>query len=313
MIDIVELDKYQDSKITYGGHSGSKKGLIINNERWLIKYPKSTISMQVEGLSYTTTPISEYLGSKIYSSIGIDTHEVILGKMDGKIVVGCKDFLSDTETIFDFNNLKNNYDEEQEKYIINNSSSKSSEIVDIETIEFIMDNNEKFVEVPELKMRFWDMFIIDAFISNNDRNEGNWGLVFDRKTLKYKVAPVYDNGASFYGKSDDIKLSNMYKDTFKFRQMAYESSVCIFRKNDKVINPLKFIESMENDDCNKAIIRLFKRIDMEKIKTIFDDVPLEYDGLVVLSEIQRKVYYEVLKFRYNEILKPIYERLIKNI
>ena len=35
--------------------------------------------MDVEGISYSTTPLSEYLGSHIYESIGLETHDTKLG------------------------------------------------------------------------------------------------------------------------------------------------------------------------------------------------------------------------------------------
>ena len=99
MIKIERFDNSNLSGITYGGHSGSKKGIIFNDERWFLKYPKSTRSMEVIGMSYTTSPISEYLGSHIYNIIGLDTHETKLGFANGKIVVACKDFLNKNEVI----------------------------------------------------------------------------------------------------------------------------------------------------------------------------------------------------------------------
>ena len=41
MIKLENFDKYTDSGISYGGHSGSKKGMLIDGENWLVKYPKS--------------------------------------------------------------------------------------------------------------------------------------------------------------------------------------------------------------------------------------------------------------------------------
>ena len=63
MIKIYNFDTLPSSGISYGGHGGSKKGVIIDDERWFLKYPKSTKSMDVLGLSYTTTPLSEYIAS----------------------------------------------------------------------------------------------------------------------------------------------------------------------------------------------------------------------------------------------------------
>ena len=59
MIKIDNFEKYPASGLSYGGHGGSKKGIIIDDEKWFLKYPKSTKSMEVKGISYTTTPLSE--------------------------------------------------------------------------------------------------------------------------------------------------------------------------------------------------------------------------------------------------------------
>ena len=45
MIKIENFDILNPSGISYGGHGGSKRGVIINEERWFLKYPKSTKSM----------------------------------------------------------------------------------------------------------------------------------------------------------------------------------------------------------------------------------------------------------------------------
>ena len=54
---------------------------------------------RVTGLSYVTSPLSEYIGSQIYKILGYEVHETILvvcfdGKRE-KIVCACKDFIND--------------------------------------------------------------------------------------------------------------------------------------------------------------------------------------------------------------------------
>ena len=310
MIKIENFNNSLASEVSYGGHSGSKKGIIFNNENWLLKYPKSTRSMDVQGLSYTTSPLSEYLGSKIYESIGIETHEVKLGIANEKVVVACKDFLKDDEIILDYNAIKNDFDENVEKAVEELISSGSLSTTDdlCETI-LIMNENKYFKKNPELKNRFWDMFIIDAFISNNDRNEGNWGLILNKKTKEIRIAPVYDNGAAFYNKISDKKIDSLLNDKEKFESAIYESAISIFKENNKKINPLKFIESMKNDDCNKALIRIFNNINMINIKKIFDEIPSEYNEYVIMTDSQREYYYKLLEYKYNEILKKVYYKL----
>lgn len=312
MIKIENFDLLRPSKISYGGHGGSKRGVIINNEKWFLKYPKSTKSMNVDGLSYSTTPLSEYLGSHIYELIGLDVHKTKLGYANGKIVVACKDFLSNNEIIIDYNMIKNEYDENVEREIEHLSSSGNlNSNHDLEEVLIIMEQNPYFKTIPELKIRFWDMFVIDAFISNNDRNEGNWGLILNKETNKLRISPVFDNGSSFYNKSSNNKLTSIYEDEFKFKQSVYESSISIYRLNGKPINPLKYIESMREEECNKAILRIVPKINMDKIKDMFNNVPEEYNGIPVLSKIQKLYYLKSLEYKYNNVLIPIYKKLLK--
>lgn len=43
-------------------------------------------------LSYSNSPVCEYIGSKIYELIGMPVHNTILGVRNEKIVVACEDF-----------------------------------------------------------------------------------------------------------------------------------------------------------------------------------------------------------------------------
>ena len=314
MIKIESFDNAKFSGITYGGHSGSKKGIIFDNEKWFLKYPKSTKSMEVEGISYTTTPISEYIGSKIYELLGFETHKVKLGISNNKIVVACKDFLKNSEGILDYNSIKNDYSEDLEKKLEELSSSSTNRFAtDIDETMIVMDNNSYFIMKPELKKRFWDMFIIDAFINNNDRNDNNWGLVINHDSLELRLSPVYDNGAAFFTKTSDEKIESILNDEFKFKQVVYDSCISAFVKNDKIINPLKFIEKMDNEDCNDALKRIFPKIDLGKIKEIIDEIPLKHSELTVLSKNQRKLYYDSMVYKYERVLKPVYDKLVNNV
>lgn len=312
---MVKINKIYDivpSGISYGGHSGSKSGIIIDGERWLLKYPKSTKSMDNPKVSYTTSPLSEYIGSHIYDIIGIDVHQTEIAVVnDKKVVVACRDFLKSTEVILDYNMIKNDYDEKIEEELDKLSSSSKLGHNDINEIELIMENNIYFKNNPELKTRFWDMFIVDALISNNDRNEANWGLILDKETQNIRLCPVFDNGASFYNKTNTDKFTEYLNDEIKFKQVVYDSAISIFDEDGKTINPLKYIESMKNNNCNNALLRIFPRINLEKIKEIIDDIPEEYQELPVITKEQKEFYYKSLMYRYNNVLKSTYEKLVK--
>lgn len=74
----------------YGGKSGFKYGVIIDGERWMIKFPENTREFPGRDKknnhvpSYTTSPLSEYIGSHIYEILGIPVHETKLGLRNGK-------------------------------------------------------------------------------------------------------------------------------------------------------------------------------------------------------------------------------------
>ena len=301
-MNLINFENCEPSGISYGGHSGSKKGIILNNERWFLKFPKYIKSKDEMGLSYTTAPLSEYLGSKIYESIGIDVHKVKLGILDNKLVVACQDFLSSTEVIIDYNALKNEYDEKTIKIIEEYSSVSSKENDNsFEELLIVMNNNPYFKKIPELITRFWTMFIIDGLLANNDRNDGNWGLILDKETGKVRLAPVFDNGASFNNKSSDERLLDIYNDEDKFNKSAYESIISIFKIDNHPINPIKFIEDRKNKECLEVCAYIISKIDLEKIKSIIYDLPESYNGIKVISKIQKDFYYRAFCLRLNKI------------
>ena len=113
MIAIKDLSQYaKDRWGLYGGLSGSKYGILIDGVRWMVKFPENTKHFPGREKrnhhipSYTSSPVSEYIGSKIYESLGIPVHETMLGYRDGKIVVACRDF-DPYRAMIDYGKIKN--------------------------------------------------------------------------------------------------------------------------------------------------------------------------------------------------------------
>ena len=57
-----------------------------------VKISSKYKSKETIAVSYTTSPVSEYIGSHIYQSMGFPVHETKLGTYQNKVVVACKDF-----------------------------------------------------------------------------------------------------------------------------------------------------------------------------------------------------------------------------
>lgn len=307
---IEDFNEVETNTLAYGGKSGQKLGVVINGENWFLKFPKSTkgFKKQVD-MSYSTSPLSEYIGSHIYESIGIPVHETKLGIKDGKVVVACKDFRENINKIRfdDYNAINNLYVPGLEEKISSYSSSPHS--VDLDGIMVIMENNPRFSEHPELKERFWDMFVVDALIGNNDRNNGNWGMLVNSITNEMTVAPVFDNGAAFGNNIDDKKIEQILSDEKRFEQSAYSSRICTFSREDKSINPFYFIESLSNKDCDAALMRIVPKINVEKIKKMIHEIPNEVDGIQIISDIRKEFYCKCVEYRYEKSLYPTYLKI----
>lgn len=155
----------------YGGRAGRKVSVLFNGVPWLIKFPESTRDFHGSHLpSYITSPLSEYIGSKVYESLGIPVHKVRLGVCDDKVVVGFRDFAVD-DTFAEFLEIKNSVTEDDLEGSSNSSSLHGEPLRDAVNV---IDRAELIDEVrDDSRTRFWDMFVVDAFTVNNDRNNGN--------------------------------------------------------------------------------------------------------------------------------------------
>ena len=236
-IIINNFDNLLTNNRKYGGMAGQKLGVVLDNENWILKFPKSTRNFQKIEISYTTMPLSEFLGSHIYNLIGVEAHETKLGIKDGKLVVACKDFLNKNEKLYEFREIKNEYVNglEEELDSITSSSGNGTDLNEIITI---LNKNKTFIDNPLLRDRFWDMFVIDAFIGNNDRNNGNWGIILDELSNEIKIAPVYDNGSSFSNTMNEERMEELLNNKERFVESVYISRISAFYENDKHINPL---------------------------------------------------------------------------
>lgn len=73
--------------------------------------------------------------------------------------------------------------------------------------------------------------------------------------------------------------------------------------NGQKINYFNYISSLDNSDCNEALLRIVPKIKLDEINRIIEDVPL-------ISEIRRKFYKKILRMRYEKILEFSYNKLI---
>lgn len=317
-MEIKNYTNNEKSKKYYGGNAGYKIGIIENNEEWLLKFPKNTHNLENVEMSYTTSPLSEYIGSKIYEIVGLDVHKVKLGIYDKKIVVACKDFNSDREfDFYELHEIKNKYLEENEltrEEILKKSKTNRDE-VNLEELLFVLDKHEDLKNILGIKERFWDMFIIDSLINNNDRHNGNWGFLVNKNEIK--LAPIYDNGASFFSKHDNKKIIDILDSDEKMKQLIQNGRTPYLYRNKKVdsiqsirkisLDKAEILE--ENIDLKNAIIRNVPKINIKKINKMIDEIPEKIEDIEIISPERKKFYKKFLQQRYEKILVPSYEKI----
>ena len=120
----------------------------------------------------------------------------MLGYRAGKVVCACKDFTYPDKRLFEFREIKNALSDDDAGF---NSAPSDGESVYLGDVLATIETSDLLRAVPGVRERFWDMFVVDAFIKNPDRNNGNWGLLMD-VGRSYELAPVYDLGSSLFSK-----------------------------------------------------------------------------------------------------------------
>ncbi len=188
--------EYSNRNGSYGGAAGDKDGILINGEPWIAKYPKSNEGMaKSDKLSRTTqTPLSEYIGSHIYGILGYPVHETLLGIRKGFVVVACKDFCDEKTRLLEMRTLKNiHIPEMNQKFQLDLHETNDDHLVDLNELFVHFELNPEISKIKGVSERFWDQIVIDGLIGNNDRKNGNWGILSCGD--KRELAPIFDNGA----------------------------------------------------------------------------------------------------------------------
>lgn len=283
MIDYIKNEK---SNRFYSG-TEKKIGLIINGEYYFVKFRKNS------PIGQRYNDVSEYIGSQIFQMLGVNAQETSLGLYDSKNVVVIKDFLKEGEVFIPFNGVgDSSLEEDKDKYQYS-----------YEDIGRMLKDNLKSTNVEETIDRFWDMFIIDALIGNFDRHGSNWGFI--KKDNKYRIAPVFDNGSSLYpslNNDNEIEKILSSEDEINKRIYNFPKSQVKYHGEKSFYDVI--IKSLEFEECNNALERIYKRIKMDRIEILIDSIE-------IINGIRKKFYKTMLKQRYEKIIMNAYNKLRK--
>ena len=153
-----------------------------------------------------------------------------------------------------------------------------------------------------LMEHFWNVFVMDAFLGNFDRHNGNWGFLYDQVSQKASIAPVYDCGSCLLPQADEQVMQTVLENEDELNARVFRFPTSALKQNDKKINYFDFLTSTVDTDCIAALKRVYPRINMAEINFFVDEVPY-------LTKLQREFYKAYLKARYELILQPAYSRI----
>lgn len=278
----------------YNGANGKKIAIEYEGERYMLKFPPSGADKRTE-LSYTNSCISEHIASSIFNMVGITAQKTLLGTFElngkAKIVCACKDFIADGSRLFDFCSIKNTVIDSEH----GGTGTELSDIMD--TI-----GKQSFVNPAELLEHFWNVFVMDAFLGNFDRHNGNWGFLYNDKTQTASLAPIYDCGSCLLPQADENTMLTVLNNRNELFARIFRFPTSAIKLNDQKINYYDFVTQCKNAYCNAAILRLAPRIDMTAIRKFIASVP-------GLTGIQKEFYQTYLSARYDTIIAPTYRSL----
>ena len=279
----------------YNGANGKKIAVEYEGRQYMLKFPPSGQSKPTE-LSYTNGCFSEHIACSIFNMLGVAAQETILGTFDvagkAKIVCACRDFTIDGKQLFDFCSIKNTI-------LDSDSNGSGTELSDIlETIE-----KQQFVESGRLLEHFWEVFVIDALLGNFDRHNGNWGFLYNPVSKSTDLAPVYDCGSCLLPQADESVMRSVLENEDALNKRVFQFPTSAVKLDGRKINYYDFLTKAGNADCNKAVKRIFDRLDMKKIHQFIEET-------LYISELQKAFYKKYIGARISLILAPAHEMIL---
>lgn len=282
----VDFSKLPQEMKFYGGANGKKIAVRTSDGVYMIKFPGD--ARHNNDMSYTNGCISEHIGSSIFNIIGIKAQETMLGTYTSagksKIVVACKDFTYPNYELFDFASVKNSCTS-------SSSNGFGTELGDV--MEAISE--QKIINPDDLKEYFWDVFVVDAMLGNWDRHNGNWGFLKERSTNEFVIAPIYDCGSCLYPQADERMMENVLHDSNEMNLRIYERPISALKVNGQKIKYFSYISSLQNSDCNKALMRVLPKINLDAINAFIDSTPF-------ITDLQKNFYKTIIAARKERIL-----------
>ena len=203
-----------------------------------------------------------------------------------------------------------------ERFGVDLGDTGDSHSVDLGALIVHLRENRILKSVPGLESRFFDQAVVDVFINNNDRNNGNWGILKYSDGRLPRIAPVFDNGGSFQSKLSDRKAETILNNRDAAVKDACGTHTAYSDASGKRISSKRFLELQQHFPLlQAAILDIVPRIrnNMMEIKDLIYDLPSRVAGpdgktYEVCGDHVKDLYALQLESRFENLLIPAYEK-----
>ena len=271
----------------YAGSEKKKTILMDDGNKYLLKFP-DPIREKGRDLSYINNAMSEHISCSIYNIIGIPAQKTILGEYidergNTKIACACQDVRENGEMMYEINKL--------ELSSLDNTHAKK---LSFSYMDEVFNKMDDIIPKEQLSDFYYKMFIVDAFIGNTDRHNGNWALLQSSDNIR--ISPVYDCGSSLAPLVDERVVS-----ADAGVKYAMNTSSVLVDDKGKHIKYCDFFKNELSPKIQKALLQIVPNINLDAIdKLIFNT---EY-----LSRNRQDFYFSFLHTTYEKILIPAIEK-----
>lgn len=295
--NLPSLDDWEEDALAAYSGSDRKEGLISpTGERYLVKYSDEHARMNNLDTSYVNNVLSEYIASHVLNIIGFDAHETFLATRNQELLVACKNFVGESEQLVEFGHyMRRIY---YSKDIGRVPEYNQLENV-ISTTRILAPHKDDFLKT------YWMRFVGDALVGNFDRHMGNWGYIVNTRG-QVRAAPIYDNASTLFPALSEHGMQQVMDDNKEVMKRVLLFPKAALTINQNKLSYYDMLSSGYDETITSAVIRI--------VPLIFNAMPRINDFIdsqTFLSDTRRTFYKKIITARYEYLLKPAYDRCIR--
>lgn len=265
-MELIDVTGWEDDIFSdYGGYTRKCGKISPNGDKYMIKFEKKH--------SFKSSPLNlfeQHINSEILRICGFNVQETFLGVCDDFLVLCCKNFVPEHTKLITFDVFLR----------ILYNSYELTEIVDLTQLEQVLQENELLCPYRNnLIKSFWDMVILDIFLTNLERTTSDFGYIVSKDNVV--PAPLYDNRTN--GQACTIPL----------------------RKNGKPVLREDLLYSRSYKDFNDAVARIVPVLDckMSQIHNLVQEQEClsESQKSFKIEQLQKSLYDLKCSYNLNQV------------